>query len=403
MKRYESVIGREEIKRLRKAANPLRGKRIVMVNSARHGGGVAELLGRLAPLFRDLGIRCTWQTMDASPAFFGVTKKIHNLLQGGTGVLSSTERNIFLTESHAAGKRIHGLASADLVVIHDPQPIALVERRASNSQPWIWRCHIDASHPNPSAMAFIRPFANQYDRMIVSHPSYRMAGVRTPMSVIHPAIDPLAPKNAPLNPKLQKRLLEGHGVDLSLPFIAQISRYDRWKDPVGVLRIFRMVRKRIPCRLILVGNTADDDPEGKAVYDEMAERCGRDRDVRLFLNVTDNDRFVNAVQSSAAVIIQKSIREGFGLTVAEAMYKGTPVVASRVGGIPLQIKNGADGFLCDPKQEHDFADHIVRLLEDSRLRERMGKLAHEKISRSFLITTLVERWIELFKTSLKIS
>lgn len=396
---YTPVVGRDVMKRLYEKAVPLRGKRVVMVSSTHQGGGVAEMLNPMVPLLNELGIECGWRIVHGDPDFFSVTKKMHNLLQGARGGITSKERDRYLEINKRFGMFTH-LEHHDLVVVHDPQPLPLIRDRKRKDQPWIWRCHIDLTNPNANAFKLVHPFISRYDRVVVSDPAFG-SRIRRPKTIIHPAIDPLSAKNIQMSDSLARRLLREQGIDPSIPFIAQVSRYDRWKDPEGVIRVFDEVKKKVPCQLVLLGNTASDDPEGVRLYQLLKRSYGRRKDIHLLVNIPDNDRFVNAVQSTASVILQKSLREGFGLTVSEALYKGTPVVASDVGGIPLQVIDGKCGFVRDASDFSAHAECVRLLLTNPKKRADFGRFGREHVKKNFLITRLLEDWMDLFTEMLE--
>ncbi len=396
---YRSVVGRESIDRIQRKARKLRGKHIVLVSSTHQGGGVAEILNTIIFLLNDAGVECGWRIIHGSTDFFTVTKKLHNALQGAHLPLTKTERARYLETNEDFCVFTH-LQHHDLVVVHDPQPLPIVKWEKRKRQPWIWRCHIDLTDPDPEAWDLVRPYINAYDHVVVSHETYKQK-VRPTQSVITPAIDPLSPKNAPLPTRERHRLLRDHGIDPSRPIIAQVSRFDAWKDPEGVIKVFELVRRRMPCQLVLLGNTASDDPEGIHIYNKIKNAYGKRKDMHILVNVEENDRFVNTIQTDAAVILQKSIREGFGLTVSEALFKGTPVVGSNVGGIPLQIQDRVTGFLHDPEDLKGFADSTLALLKDPKMRRTFGARGRDYVRMHFLITRLLEDWLDLFIRTLR--
>lgn len=289
----------------------------------------------------------------------------------------------------------------DLVIIHDPQPLPLVNFYPNRKQPWIFRCHIDISAPNEKTWKYLKTFIEKYEAVIVSTGQYKK-NLLPPQHIITPAINPLSRKNRDFEEHRIKSCLEKNlKLDLNIPIISQISRFDRWKDPEGVIKIFEKVKKKVPCQLVLLGNLALDDPEGVEIHDKILKKYGDRRDIKIFINMDDNDFVVNALQRESAVIIQKSTREGFGLTVSEALYKSTPVVASKVGGIPLQIVHGENGFLHDPYDYDGFAKSIVKLLKDENLRRQMGNKGKEFVKKNFLITRLMLDWLNVFEKYIK--
>jgi len=393
---YREIVGDEVISRIHRKMRRLYGKSVQHVNSTFQGGGVAEMLWSLIPLKNDIGLRADWRIIHGTPAFFEVTKSFHNGLQGEEIELNEEKKGLYLGTNEEFARFAH-IERRNFVVVHDPQPLAMISQYRKE-QPWIWRCHIDLSHPNPDLWSFLKPFILRYDVVIVSHESYKKEDLPVEYRIIHPAIDPLTPKNAPLPRAQAESILERYGVRLDKPLIVQISRFDKWKDPLGVVEVYKRVRQEMDCRLVLCGSMAPDDPEGSMIYKEVlksVEELIKGGDVVTI--TAQDDLLVNALQSLASVVIQKSTREGFGLTVTEALWKGTPVVASNVGGIPLQIEDGVNGFLLDPKDYDGFADAVLKLLKDEALARRMGETGREKVREKFLITRLLEDYITLME------
>jgi len=391
---YREIVGDEVISRIHRKMRRLYGKSVQHVNSTFQGGGVAEMLWSLIPLKNDIGLRADWRIIHGTPAFFEVTKSFHNGLQGENIELSEEKKALYLNTNEEFAQFAH-IEERDFVVIHDPQPLAMISQYRKE-QPWIWRCHIDLSHPNPELWNFLKPFILRYDVVIVSHESYKKEDLPVEYRVIHPAIDPLTPKNTPLPRAQAESILEHYGVRLDKPLIVQISRFDKWKDPIGVVEVYKRVRQEVDSRLVLCGSMAPDDPEGSLIYEEVLKSAGELIKQGEVVTITaQDDLLVNALQSLASVVIQKSTREGFGLTVTEALWKGTPVVASNVGGIPLQIEDGVSGFLLEPEDYDGFADAVLKLLKDDELARRMGQAGREKVREKFLITRLLEDYITL--------
>ena len=393
---YREIVGDEVISRIHRKMRRLYGKSVQHVNSTFQGGGVAEMLWSLIPLKNDIGLRADWRIIHGTPAFFEVTKSFHNGLQGEEIELNEEKKGLYLGTNEEFARFAH-IGRRNFVVVHDPQPLAMISQYRKE-QPWIWRCHIDLSHPNPDLWSFLKPFILRYDVVIVSHESYKKEDLPVEYRIIHPAIDPLTPKNAPLPRAQAESILERYGVRLDKPLIVQISRFDKWKDPLGVVEVYKRVRQEMDSRLVLCGSMAPDDPEGSMIYKEVlksVEELIKGGDVVTI--TAQDDLLVNALQSLASVVIQKSTREGFGLTVTEALWKGTPVVASNVGGIPLQIEDGVNGFLLDPKDYDGFADAVLKLLKDEALARRMGETGREKVRERFLITRLLEDYITLME------
>jgi len=383
---YRPLVGDPVVDRIRDKARPLRGLHVTHVNSTYYGGGVAVLLSPLALLMNDVGIKTGWRVIQGSPDFFSVTKKFHNALQGGDVNLSPRKKQIYEDTVYENAVRNH--LDHDVVIIHDPQPLPLVEHFRKRG-PWVWRCHIDLTDPHPGLWAYLVPFIERYDAVIVSMPEYRQK-LRTPQAVFPPAIDAFANQNRDFSPAEVEERLAHYGIPTDLPLVVQISRFDPWKDPQGVIEAFKLARKEIPATLVLLGNVATDDPEGEEVYRSLLDQ----REERIIILSRQDGALVNALQRRAAVVLQKSTREGFGLTVAEAMWKGTPVVGGDVGGIKHQITDGVNGFLVASVEE--AAQRMMELLRDDALRREMGSRARETVQQQFLMTALLERYLDLF-------
>lgn len=382
---YEPLIGAEAADRLLRKAERLRDFHVVNVNSTYYGGGVAELLSSLTLLMNASGIRTGWRVIEGRPDFFSITKKMHNALQGAEINLSEQKKRIYEEVVYENAVRMH--LDHDVVIVHDPQPLPLV-RHFRRRAPWIWRCHVDLSEPNAELWRYLAPMVENYDAVVVSLPEYAQK-LTTPQRFIMPAINPFSTTNKELSEGEIDERLSRYGIPTDLPLVVQVSRFDRWKDPEGVIRAFRIARKQADCTLVLVGNVATDDPEGQEVFESLHD-CEEER-IRI-LSVQDT-ALVNALQRRAAVVLQKSIREGFGLTVAEAMWKGTPVIGGRVGGIRHQIEDGVDGFLVETVEQ--AAERIVQLVKDPDLHRRMGEKARATVGRRFLMTRLMEDWLDL--------
>lgn len=383
---YEQFVGEETIDRIRKKGERLKGMHIAHINSTYYGGGVAELLASLSLLMHDLGIKTGWRIIQGSPDFFGITKKMHNALQGADINLSPRKKELYEQAIYENVIRNH--LDHDLVIIHDPQPIAMIEHYVKKG-PWVWRCHIDMSKPNAKIWNYINRFVNKYDAAIFSISEYRQ-NLNIPQRFFLPAIDPFSIKNKELGIEARKERLAHYDIPTDLPLVVQISRFDKWKDPQGVIKAFKQARKEVAATLVLLGNVATDDPEGEMVYNSLLD----EREERIIILSKQDTALVNALQSEAEVVVQKSLREGFGLTVAEAMWKGTPVIGGNVGGIKYQIKDGVNGFLVSSVDE--AARRMVQLLKDEKLRTNMGKEARETVKREFLMFRLLEQYIDLF-------
>lgn len=383
---YEKYIGPETVERILNKAKPLQDMHTVHVNSTYYGGGVAEILSSLILLFNSIGIKTGWRIIQGSPDFFSITKKVHNALQGGDINLSELKKEIYEFVIYENSIRNH--LDHDLVVIHDPQPLLLIEHYRKRG-PWIWRCHIDLTNPHQELWNYLVQYVEKYDGVIFSLKEYKRK-LRTPQVFFQPAIDVFTIKNKELSQEEIQERLDHYNIPTDLPIVAQISRFDPWKDPQGVIEAYKIARKEVDCTLVLIGNVATDDPEGEEVYESLLGS----REERIIILSFQDSALVNALQRTAAVIIQKSIREGFGLTVAEAMWKGTPVIGGDVGGIRYQIKNGKNGFLVSSVEE--TAQRMVQLLKDEKLRVQMGKAARETVKKKYLLTRLLEQYLDLY-------
>ncbi|RKG97120.1 glycosyltransferase [Corallococcus sp. CA047B] len=383
---YERYVGAEVVERILEKARPLQDLRVAHVNSTYYGGGVAELLSPLTLLMNSVGMVTEWRAIQGPPDFFNITKKMHNALQGADIHLTPMKANIY--EEVVYENAVRNRLDHDRVIIHDPQPLPIV-RHSRKRGPWIWRCHVDLSRPNPALWAYLKPFVEQYDATVMSIPEYARE-LSVPQLFFMPAIDPFSIKNREMNDAEMDERLAHHRIPTDLPLVVQVSRFDRWKDPEGVVSAWRLARKQTPCTLVLLGNMAADDPEGQEVYSEVM----RHRDERLIILSREDTALVNALQRRAAVVVQKSLREGFGLTVAEAMWKGTPVIGGDVGGIRHQIEDGHNGFLVDSVEQ--CAERMAQLVRSPKLRHQMGQHAHETVRRRFLLTRYLEQYLDLF-------
>ena len=385
---YIPIVGQAVIDDLRLAADKLKDKTVQMVNSTAVGGGVAEILNRMVPLLNQLGINTRWDVIKGGGEFFAVTKKFHNALHGRLEEITRHDFDIFMDTSR---KNIEEFQiNGDIVYIHDPQPIALINKRAANK--WIWRCHIDVSSPDRTVWRFLKDFIDKYDAVVFSSPGFSQT---LPMRqfLISPSIDPLSDKNKELPQEMVDSVLNKYGIDASRPIITQISRFDRLKDPVGVIEAYQLVKKRVDCQLVLAGGTAADDPESVEVFEQVKEKAKQDPDIHILL-LPQNDLEVNALQRGSTVIMQKSIREGFGLTVAEALWKAKPVVASAVGGIPLQITHKYSGLLVYSVEGAAFA--VKQLLNSPQYAKKLGENGREHIRNNFLLTRHLRDYLLLF-------
>jgi len=385
---YAPIVGQAVIDDLRLLAERLKGKKIQHINSTAVGGGVAEILNRMVPLFQELGVETRWDVIKGGEKFFEVTKKFHNALHGKEEKIEASDFVTFMEngQSNIDEMDIHG----DIVFVHDPQPIMLVNNKSNNK--WIWRCHVDVSQPNEIVWKFLYDFIVKYDSAVFSAPEFAQS-LPIRQFLISPSIDPLSDKNKELPQNVIDNVLKKYGIDPDRPIVTQISRFDRLKDPIGVIEAYLNVKKYTDCQLVLAGGGAADDPEGVSVYEECKEKAAKDKDIHVLL-LAQNDIEINALQWASTVIVQKSIKEGFGLTVAEALWKGKPVVASHVGGIPLQIAHKYSGLLCNSVEGAAFA--IKQLLNNPEYAQKLGKNGKEHIWNNFLITRHLKDYMLLF-------
>ncbi|MCM8787356.1 MAG: glycosyltransferase [Candidatus Omnitrophica bacterium] len=385
---YIPIVGQSIIDDLRLIAKKLKGKIIQNINSTSVGGGVAEILNRMVPLLKEVGVDARWDIIKGGEDFFEVTKKFHNALHGKPQEITQRDFDIFMENSLRNLEEIN--IYGDIVFIHDPQPIVLVKKKSNNL--WIWRCHIDLSTPNERIFGFLMDFITKYDAAVFSAPAFSH---RFPIRqfLISPSIDPLSDKNKELPQNIIDSVLKKYNISKDKPIITQISRFDRLKDPIGVIDAYLLVKKYIDCQLILAGGTAADDPEGLKVFEEVKEKAKQDKDIHVIL-LPHNDIEVNALQRASTIIIQKSLKEGFGLTVTESLWKAKPVVASNVGGIPLQIKHKYSGLLCRSIEGAAFA--LKQFLNSPEYAKKLGQNGREHIRNNFLITRHLRDYMLLF-------
>jgi trehalose synthase len=388
---YERVAPPGAIRLVRHLAKPLAGKSFLHVNSTREGGGVAEILHRMLPLLEEVGVRTRWEVITGPPEFYAATKRIHNTLQGADLAFTESMKEVYRETTRRAAEQLD--LGADLVLIHDPQPAGLIDQRRDGSR-WIWRCHIDLSRPLRATWNFLDPFVRRYDGAIFHLPEFARR-LPIPCYLIHPSIDPLADKNREMEAAEVERRVAALGVPLDRPILLQVSRFDPFKDPVGVIRAFRLVRRVKDCVLVLAGGSASDDPEGAEMLARVKEEANDDPDIHVLMLPSDAHLDINALQRAATVVIQKSTREGFGLTVAEAMWKGKPVVGGAVGGIAVQIADGVTGYLVHSAEGCAYA--LRRLLSNDDERVRMGELAREHARRSLLITRHLADYLQMLQ------
>jgi len=386
---YEQFVGPKTVERIKKKVKALQHLHVAHINSTYSGGGVAGLLNSLTLLMNSSGLKTGWRIIHGGPDFFSITKKMHNALQGGKINLSDLKMRIYEEVIHENALRNH-LEHHNMVIIHDPQPLPMIAHY-NKKGPWIWCCHVDLSAPNRKMWQYLTPFIEKYDAAIFSVEDYRQQ-LKTPQVFFMPAIDPFSNLNRAMSEGEIRERLHHHKIPTDLPLVVQISRFDRWKDPEGVIEAFRLVRKKIDCTLVLLGNSATDDPEGAQVYESLLNS----REERIIILSHQDTSLVNALQRTAAVVLQKSLREGFGLTVTEAMWKGAAVIGGNVGGIRHQIRNGVNGFLVESVGE--AAERTVQLMKDKKLRLRLGQRAKETVAERFLLTRYMEQYLDLFSS-----
>ncbi len=391
---YRHLIGRSLVDEIHALAEPLRGKRVLHVSATAMGGGVSEILYALVPLMRDAGLEAEWHIVIGREEFFNVTKLLHNALQGNPHGLSESDWEIFDRYNKLNAKELEG--DFDFIIVHDPQPAALRKYLGDHPGRWIWRCHIDLSTPNMDSLSRLVPLIEPYDCKVFHREAYVPAGVNGKVEIVPPAIDPLSPKNMALSPEDAAFVCDQFGVDVDRPLICQVSRFDPWKDPLGVIDAYRLVKEEVESvQLALVGSMATDDPEGWDFFQRTVEHAAGDEDIKILNNLNNVGAIeVNAFQSQADVILQKSLREGFGLTVSEALWKVRPTIAGNVGGIPLQIEDGVSGFLVDSPEQ--AAQRAVEILRDPERAKALGRSGKEYVRTHFLMPRLLRDWLRIF-------
>jgi trehalose synthase len=394
LENYRLLVGDELTDEIRDLARRLNGIRICHLNATSTGGGVAELLTRYIPLLRALGIKADWHLIHGEPRFFAVTKQIHNALQGADYELTDVMRSTYLDSNKQAANLLD--AKYDVFVVHDPQPAAIRHYAGARDAKWIWRCHIDSSSPNPQVSSFILPLVREYDALVFTMREFALPGLEDkPLAIIPPAIDPLATKNTEIPLDLCKRIIAESGVNLKAPMLFQVSRFDPWKDPMGVIEVYRIVRKEMPSvQLVLIGGMAADDPEGWGILDQVQEIAAHDQDLYVFTNLGGvGSMEVNVFQRGCDVVIQKSLREGFGLVVAEALWKERPVVAGKAGGIPMQFPPGYERHLVLSVEE--CAERVLELLGHREDSLSFGRAGREHIRQHYLLPRLLRDELRL--------
>jgi trehalose synthase len=394
---YTHLVGRPLVKEIRDLAEDLQGLRVLHVSATAFGGGVSEILYTLIPLMNDAGISAEWQVMLGREEFYNATKRLHNALQGNPESLTEEEWEVYFRYNERNATEITG--DWDVIIIHDPQPAGIMRLVPDKAATWVWRCHIDLSEPNPDAIERIVPLVREYDATVWHVPEYVPAGMDGSTDGVHicpPAIDPLSPKNMALSPEDAAFVCDQFGIDVDRPLMCQVSRFDPWKDPIGVIDAYRLVKEEMPeVQLALIGSMATDDPEGWEFFNSTMAHADGDADVHILNNFNNVGAIeVNAFQSQADVVIQKSTREGFGLTVSEALWKGRPFIGGNVGGIPLQVQDGQTGFLVSSPEE--CADRSLRILREPDLGKQLGRTGKEHVRAHFLTPRLLRDWLRLF-------
>jgi len=387
--RYTGISPKGDLTLLKRLGEKLGGKSFLHVNSTKEGGGVAEILHRMVPILSGLGIDARWDVLEGDETFFDITKKVHNSLQGEPETITAKMWDYYFDVNRRNAETMN--LEADAVLIHDPQPAPLVEFKKGGR--WIWRCHIDVSNPVRTVSGHLFQFLSKYEASIFSVPKFAK-----PMGIdefiIPPSIDPLSEKNVDLSEREIQSILERFSIPPDRPMILQVSRFDRFKDPIGVIKAFHLAKKYNDCILVLAGSPATDDPEGAEVLREVTEYASGDADIHILLLPPFSDREINALQRASAMILQKSLKEGFGLTVSEAMWKGKPVIGGAIGGIPLQIMHGATGFLVHSVEGTAF--RIRQLLSNPSMAKKMGETGREHVRRNFLITRQVRDYLSVW-------
>jgi trehalose synthase len=392
---YASIVGRALAEEIRERAERLKGKRILHVSATAFGGGVSEILYTLVPLMIDVGLHCEWHVIYGREEFFNATKVMHNALQGNPQDLTDEQWDTWRRYNDINARELS--EGWDVCIVHDPQPAALASLVPDKARRWVWRCHIDLSTPNAATLARLLPYLEPYPAAVFHMQKYVPAGMDGRAHIVPPAIDPLAPKNMAFSPEDAVYICEQFGIDVDRPLLCQVSRFDPWKDPLGVIDAYRIVKEEMPeIQLALVGSMATDDPEGWDYFNATVSHAGGDPDIHILNNLNNVGAIeVNAFQSHCDVVIQKSTREGFGLTVTEAIWKGRPLIGGAVGGIPLQVSDGETGFLVSSVEE--CAQRSLEILRDPGLGKRLGRAGKEAVRKQFLMPRLLRDWLELFE------
>jgi trehalose synthase len=393
---YTHLVGRPLIEEIRALSEQLAGLKVLHLSATAFGGGVSEILYTLVPLMRDVGVEAEWQIIIGREEFFNATKLMHNALQGNPQDLDAEEWHVYDKFNEINAVELGG--GWDVVIVHDPQPLAIRRHVPEKSRHWVWRCHIDLSTPNEATLGRLTPLIEEYDGSVYHLDRYVPAGLdgNAPIHLLPPAIDPLSPKNMALSPEDAAFVCDQFGVDVDRPLICQVSRFDPWKDPLGVIDAYRQVTEQLPeVQLALVGSMATDDPEGWQFFNSTLEYAGGDPDIKILNNLNQVGSIeVNAFQSQADVVVQKSTREGFGLTVSEALWKARPFIGGDVGGIPLQVQDGTTGYLV--KSPEECADRALRILREPELGKQLGRAGKEHVRQHFLTPRLLRDWLRIF-------
>jgi trehalose synthase len=391
---YTHIVGRDLIEEIRTLAEPLSGKRVLHLSATAFGGGVSEILYTLVPLMKDVGLDCEWQVIYGREEFFNATKLMHNALQGAPADLTPEQWDTWQRYNEMNAREL--VPGWDVCLVHDPQPAAIHDLVPDKAQGWVWRCHIDLSTPNPATLGRLLPYLLRYQQSLFHMQGYVPDGLNGGVNVVPPAIDPLAPKNMALSPEDASYVCDQFGIDVDRQLICQVSRFDPWKDPLGVIDAYRLVKEDFPdVQLALVGSMATDDPEGWDYFNETVAHAAGDPDIHILNNFNNVGSIeVNAFQSHSDVLIQKSTREGFGLTVTEAIWKGRPFIGGAVGGIPLQIENGVSGYLVETAEQ--CAQRTAEILRDPALGKSLGRAGKEHVRKHFLMPRYLRDYLRIF-------
>ncbi|MCP9489700.1 MAG: glycosyltransferase [Solirubrobacteraceae bacterium MAG38_C4-C5] len=391
---YTHIVGRNLIDEIRELAAGLQGARVVHLSATAFGGGVSEILYTLVPLMRDVGLECEWQVIYGREEFFSATKLMHNALQGAPEDLSEDDWETWRRYNEMNARELTG--GWDVCLVHDPQPAAVYQLVPEKAKGWLWRCHIDVSTPNPATIERLLPYIRDYPQSVFHVPAYVPDGMGGNVNIVPPAIDPLAPKNMALSPEDASYVCQQFGIDVDRPLMTQVSRFDPWKDPLGVIDAYRIVKESLPeLQLALVGSMASDDPEGWDFFNATIAHAEGDPDIHILNNFNNVGAIeVNAFQSHSDVLVQKSTREGFGLTVTEAIWKGRPFIGGNVGGIPLQIENGVSGYLVDTVET--CAARATDILKDPALGKALGRRGKEHVRKHFLMPRYLRDYLRVF-------